>query len=231
MHIDSQPRTAGQGPHSAHALAVQSAEVMPASLRKQKRLALLCFCLTAVTGHAASRMQESPTSPIKVAATKKVNAPASSTSARPIARSSGSSSMPAKAANVKTSVAETAASKSAAAKTAVKTGITRKPISRKTVKEHGPTAPTSERISEIQSALATQGAFQGEPTGRWDSSTIDAMKQFQAAHGLNPSGKLDAHTLQKLGLGSEVAGRGAPLPPLPPETSSAIENSYPQPDP
>ena len=24
------------------------------------------------------------------------------------------------------------------------------------------------------------------PTGRWDSSTIDAMKQFQAAHGLNP---------------------------------------------
>ena len=92
-------------------------------------------------------------------------------------------------------------------------------------------APTSERISEIQSALATQGAFQGDPNGRWDSSTIDAMKQFQAAHGLNPSGKLDALTLQKLGLGSEVAGRGAPLPPPPPETTSAIDNRDPEPRP
>ena len=32
------------------------------------------------------------------------------------------------------------------------------------------------------------------------------MKNFQTSHGLNPSGKLDAPTLQKLGLGSQTAG-------------------------
>ena len=38
------------------------------------------------------------------------------------------------------------------------------------------------------------------------------MKQFQSSQGLNASGKIDALTLQKLGLGSETAGRGAPMP-------------------
>ncbi len=76
-------------------------------------------------------------------------------------------------------------------------------------------APTPERISEIQSALAAQGAYKGEPNGKWDDATIQAMKDFQSAHGLSPTGKLDALSLQKLGLGSEIAGRGAPLS-LPP---------------
>jgi hypothetical protein len=40
------------------------------------------------------------------------------------------------------------------------------------------------------------------------------MKKFQAGHGLNPSGKLDALTLQKLGLGSQTAGVAAPMPPI-----------------
>ncbi len=84
---------------------------------------------------------------------------------------------------------------------------------RKTVRERGPVAPTAQRISEIQSALSSQGSYQGDPTGRWDDATVDAMKQFQAAHGLNPSGKLDALSLQKLGLGSDTAGRGAPYVP------------------
>jgi len=74
------------------------------------------------------------------------------------------------------------------------------------------TAPTPQRISEIQSALAKQGVYDGEPTGKWDAATMDAMQRFQSSHGLSPTGKLDALSLQKLGLGSEVAGRGAPLP-------------------
>jgi hypothetical protein len=40
------------------------------------------------------------------------------------------------------------------------------------------------------------------------------MRKFQAGHGLNPSGKLDAATLQKLGLGSQTAGVAAPVPPV-----------------
>ena len=43
---------------------------------------------------------------------------------------------------------------------------------------------------------------------------MEAMKKFQAGHGLNPSGKLDALTLQKLGLGSQTAGVAAPMPPV-----------------
>jgi len=73
-------------------------------------------------------------------------------------------------------------------------------------------APTSDRIREIQTALAATDAYKGEPNGKWDAASIDAMKRLQQVNGLNPTGKLDAHSLQKLGLGSETAGRGAPRP-------------------
>ena len=66
------------------------------------------------------------------------------------------------------------------------------------------------RISEIQTALSRQGAYQGDPTGKWDATTVEAMRQFQTAHGLTPTGKIDALTLEKLGLGSQVSGMGAP---------------------
>ena len=72
----------------------------------------------------------------------------------------------------------------------------------------GQAAPTPERINEIQEALAKKGVFSGTPTGQWDDSTVEAMKKFQSSNRLNPSGKLDALTLQKLGLGSESRGTG-----------------------
>ncbi len=78
----------------------------------------------------------------------------------------------------------------------------------------GQKAPAPERISEIQTALAREGSFSGQPNGKWDASTVDAMKKFQEAHGLNASGKLDAKTLQKLGLGSQTAGVAPPMPPI-----------------
>jgi len=71
-------------------------------------------------------------------------------------------------------------------------------------------APTPDRIKEIQSALAASESYKGEPSGRWDDASVAGMKHFQQVNGLNPSGKLDALTLQKLGLGSDTAGRGAP---------------------
>ncbi|HZP33059.1 MAG TPA: peptidoglycan-binding domain-containing protein [Candidatus Acidoferrales bacterium] len=74
------------------------------------------------------------------------------------------------------------------------------------------TAPTAQRISEIQSALAAQGTYKGQPNGKWDAATMQAMRDFQSSHGLTATGKLDALTLQKLGLGSEIAGRAAPAP-------------------
>src|SRR5580698_1306315 len=73
-------------------------------------------------------------------------------------------------------------------------------------------APTASRISEIQTALSRGGYFEGEPNGKWDSNTIAAMQKFQSANGLNSSGRIDATTLQKLGLGSSTAGVDAPKP-------------------
>jgi peptidoglycan hydrolase-like protein with peptidoglycan-binding domain len=94
-------------------------------------------------------------------------------------------------------------------------------------KDKGQTAPTPERISEIQQALAKDGSFSGTANGKWDDSTVQAMKNFQSAHGLNPSGKLDAPTLQKLGLGSQTAGVAAPTPP--PNATSRLVSSSVQP--
>jgi peptidoglycan hydrolase-like protein with peptidoglycan-binding domain len=115
-----------------------------------------------------------------------------------------------------------AASKSPSAKPKPKT---RHATTKKTTRrEQGQKAPAPERISEIQTALAKDGSFGGNPNGKWDPATVDAMKKFQEAHGLNPSGKLDAKTLQKLGLGSQTAGLA---PPMPPVSSSSLAPSRP----
>ena len=89
-------------------------------------------------------------------------------------------------------------------------------------RERGQKAPAPERISEIQQALSKDGSFNSTPNGKWDASTVDAMKKFQEAHGLNPSGKLDAKTLQKLGLGSSTSGMGAPSAPVSASTAANL---------
>jgi len=88
-----------------------------------------------------------------------------------------------------------------------------KSASRRKRKARGQDSPTPDRINEIQEALASKGAFSGTPTGKWDDSTVEAMKKFQSSHSLEPTGKLDAWTLQKLGLGSQTAGLAAPVAP------------------
>lgn len=91
----------------------------------------------------------------------------------------------------------------------------KKPVRKSAARSRQPvaqTAPTRDRITEIQEALGKAGAYQGDPSGKWDAATTDALSQFQTSQGLTATGKLDAPTLQKLGLGSDTAGRAAPLP-------------------
>ncbi len=90
---------------------------------------------------------------------------------------------------------------------------------RRSRRVRGQKAPTPDRIAEIQRALARDGSFKGNPTGKWDGSTVAAMQRFQSAHGLKPTGKLDALTLQKLGLGSEISGVAPPQPAAPGATA------------
>jgi len=115
----------------------------------------------------------------------------------------------------------TAASKSPSTKPKPRTSHA-KTTKKTTRRDQGQKAPAPERVSEIQTALAKDGSFGGNPNGKWDATTVDAMKKFQEAHGLNPSGKLDAKTLQKLGLGSQTAGLA---PPMPPVSSSSLAPS------
>jgi peptidoglycan hydrolase-like protein with peptidoglycan-binding domain len=84
--------------------------------------------------------------------------------------------------------------------------------SKKKAKVKGQTAPTPDRIREIQTALQKDGSYVGEPTGKWDAATMDAMKKYQDKNGITPTGKIDAVSLNKLGLGSETSGKGAPVP-------------------
>jgi peptidoglycan hydrolase-like protein with peptidoglycan-binding domain len=102
---------------------------------------------------------------------------------------------------------------------------------RRPARPRAQTAPARARIIEIQEALAREGFYSGKPSGRWDAATSAAMKKFQTANDLTPTGKLGALSLQKLGMGSEVAGKGAPLPQAEPSTAVLSEAALEQPDP
>ena len=103
-------------------------------------------------------------------------------------------------------------------------GKTRKTTRKK--KEKGQQAPTVDRVTEIQTALSKDGSYKGTPTGKWDAASVEAMRNFQATHGLNPSGKLDALSLGKLGLGSQTAGVAAPI--IPPNATSKLVSANSQ---
>jgi len=109
------------------------------------------------------------------------------------------------------------------------------PVKKKTTKKKRPhrepiqKAPTTDRIQEIQSALAREGYYKGDPSGKWDDETQDAMRRFQEEHDLTGTGKIDATSLQKLGLGSDIAGVSAPRPPQPSGSPSKL--SVPSPTP
>jgi hypothetical protein len=107
-----------------------------------------------------------------------------------------------------------AAGRPAAAQTSSTTTKKKKSSSKskKKGKVKGQAAPTPDRIKDIQAALQKDGSYEGQPTGKWDAATMDAMKKYQDKNGITPTGKIDAVSLEKLGLGSDTAGKGAPVP-------------------
>ncbi len=96
-------------------------------------------------------------------------------------------------------------------------------------RRRGQQRPSAERIREIQQALIRAGYLEGKPTGRWDAKSRAAMRRLQEESGLPVTGKLDARSLVKLGLGSETAGVAAPHP-LPPKPVQAGEKSKMKPN-
>ncbi|HEV2175617.1 MAG TPA: peptidoglycan-binding domain-containing protein [Terriglobia bacterium] len=61
--------------------------------------------------------------------------------------------------------------------------------------------PQPGRVEEIQQGLEQAGYLQGEPTGKWDAATRDAMSRYQAANGFPVTGLPDSKSLMKMGLG------------------------------
>jgi len=95
-------------------------------------------------------------------------------------------------------------------------------------KAHGQHGIDAERTSEIQSALIREHYLSGEPTGKWDQSTKDALTKFQADNGWQTKITPDSRALIKLGLGPDHKGL------LNPETANipsphelGVENAQP----
>ena len=60
---------------------------------------------------------------------------------------------------------------------------------------------SSERATEIQSALIQRGYLTGEPTGSWDTASVAAMQKLQSDNGWQTKYVPDSRAIIKLGLG------------------------------
>jgi murein L,D-transpeptidase YcbB/YkuD len=182
------------------------------------RAALLVLLTSSLAGLGvpASFAQTAAGSGSKTASSKKLTSTQGSQTSNPVPKKKAAAST---VKSRSTSSSTTSTKKSFAkpsgknSTSAAKKASGKSSSSKRARKQPGQKAPTADRVIEIQAALAKNGSFQGSPSGKWDDATAVAMRRFQASHGLNPSGKLDAPTLQRLGLGSQTAGIAAPTPP------------------
>ena len=62
-----------------------------------------------------------------------------------------------------------------------------------------------ERATQIQQALIREHYLSGDPSGKWDSSTIAAMQKYQADQGWQTKIMPDSRALKKLGLGPDYS--------------------------
>jgi peptidoglycan hydrolase-like protein with peptidoglycan-binding domain len=77
-------------------------------------------------------------------------------------------------------------------------------VKKRSARSRGParqTAPTPERYVQIQQALVDKGYDGCDVDGTWDSSCVQALKNFQKDQNLDPDGKIGALSLIALGLG------------------------------
>ena len=73
-------------------------------------------------------------------------------------------------------------------------------------RKRGQQAIDSPRARQIQEALIREHYMTGEPSGKWDAATQDALKRYQAAQGWQAKTVPDSRALIKLGLGPSKDG-------------------------
>ena len=76
----------------------------------------------------------------------------------------------------------------------------------KTAAHHGQRGIDEQRTVAIQNALIKEHYLSGEPSGKWDDTTRDAMTRYQAANGWQTKLTPDSRALIKLGLGPDHKG-------------------------
>jgi peptidoglycan hydrolase-like protein with peptidoglycan-binding domain len=59
--------------------------------------------------------------------------------------------------------------------------------------------PAQQRVAKLQMALNSNGA-QIDVDGKMGPATHDALKTYQSAHQLKPTGRVDAATRKSLGI-------------------------------
>lgn len=69
----------------------------------------------------------------------------------------------------------------------------------------GQQAIQPERVEQIQQALIRTHYLSGDPTGKWDTTTVAAMQKYQADNGWQTKITPDSRALVKLGLGEDYS--------------------------
>jgi peptidoglycan hydrolase-like protein with peptidoglycan-binding domain len=73
-------------------------------------------------------------------------------------------------------------------------------------KVRGQKAIDTTRTRQIQQALIEKHYMQGEPSGKWDDATQNALRKFQADHKWQSKTVPDSRALIELGLGPSTEG-------------------------
>ncbi len=99
-------------------------------------------------------------------------------------------------------------------------------------RHHGQQAIDPERAGQIQEALIRNNYLDGEPSGKWDQRTRDAMQRFQQDNGWQTKVVPDSRALIKLGLGPSSDGLLNPdtamAPSAPPPAANQSFTGAPQ---
>lgn len=164
------------------------------AFRRIARLLVTAFALTMMllADLPASAAPATKSSTAKKATSKKT------TTARKASTKKKTSARNTTASRKKTTRKKVTAKKRTASRGARRTTRRR---SAKTTRARVPMQPTSERLTEVQTALASAGYLERSPNGKWDDSSIAAMKRFQQEHSIPATGKINSLSLIALGLG------------------------------
>lgn len=71
------------------------------------------------------------------------------------------------------------------------------------------TAPSADQVRQAQTQLQSRGYDVGSVDGVLGDQTRAALRQFQAAQGMEASGRLDARTMSALGVGAKTSMGGS----------------------